>query len=69
MMDSTMDVIYDGTRLFGAEDASENVFSGGEHAWDLLTENTQIIARGIYIFTVKDLDTGKLYKSKFAVIK
>jgi hypothetical protein len=56
-------------QTFGAEDASQNVFSGGEHAWDLLTENTQIIARGIYIFTVKDLDTGKLYKSKFAVIK
>ncbi|MFT4598937.1 MAG: hypothetical protein ACJAR8_000429 [Bacteroidia bacterium] len=65
---------YDGSDIrwnqtFGAEDASQNVFSGGEHAWDLLTENTQIIARGIYIFTVKDLDTGKLYKSKFAVIK
>ncbi|MFT5056204.1 MAG: hypothetical protein ACI80H_000914 [Pseudoalteromonas distincta] len=65
---------YDGSDIrwnqtFGAEDASQNVFSGGEHAWDLLTENTQIIARGIYIFTVKDLDSGKLYKSKFAVIK
>lgn len=70
----THDGQYDGSDIrwnqtFGAEDASENVFSGGEHAWDLLTENTQIIARGIYIFTVKDLDTGKLYKSKFAVIK
>ena len=70
----THDGQYDGrdirwNQTFGAEDASENVFSGGEHAWDLLTENTQIIARGIYIFTVKDLDTGKLYKSKFAVIK
>ncbi len=65
---------YDGSDIrwsqtFGAEDASENVFSGGEHAWDLLTENTQILARGVYIFTVKDLDTGKLYKSKFAIIK
>ena len=65
---------YDGSDIrwnqtFGAEDVSQNVYSGGEHAWDLLTENTQIIARGIYIFTVKDLDTGKLYKSKFAVIK
>lgn len=65
---------YDGSDIrwnqtFGAENADQNVFSGGEHAWDLLTENTQIIARGLYIFTVKDLDTGKLYKSKFAVIK
>ncbi|PCJ64640.1 MAG: hypothetical protein COA58_12950 [Bacteroidetes bacterium] len=65
---------YDGSDIrwnqtFGAEDASQNVFSGGEHAWDLLTENTQIIARGVYIFTVKDLDSGKLYKGKFAIIK
>jgi hypothetical protein len=65
---------YDGSDIrwnqtFGAEDASQNVYSGGEHAWDLLTENTQIISRGLYIFTVKDLDTGKLYKDKFAVIK
>jgi len=65
---------YDGSDIrwsqtFGAEDPAQNVYSGGEHAWDLLTENTQIIARGVYIFTVKDLDTGKLYKSKFAIIK
>jgi hypothetical protein len=65
---------YDGSDIrwsqtFGAEDAAQNVFSGGEHAWDLLTESTQILARGVYIFTVKDLDTGKLYKSKFAIIK
>ncbi|MBT8327855.1 MAG: hypothetical protein KJP21_09030, partial [Bacteroidia bacterium] len=56
-------------QTFGSENAEQNVFSGGEHAWDLLSENTQIIARGLYIFTVKDLDTGKLYKGKFAVIK
>ena len=54
---------------FGSENADQNVFSGGEHAWDLLSENTQIIARGLYIFTVKDLDSGKLYKGKFAIIK
>jgi hypothetical protein len=65
---------YDGSDIrwnqtFGSEDASQNVFSGGEHAWDLLTESTQILARGVYIFTVKDLNTGKLYKGKFAIIK
>ena len=65
---------YDGSDIrwnqtFGSENADQNVFSGGEHAWDLLTESTQIIARGVYIFTVKDLDSGKLYKGKFAIIK
>ncbi|MFT7590274.1 MAG: hypothetical protein ACI9UJ_000183 [bacterium] len=54
---------------FGAEDTEKNVFSGGEHAWDLLSTESQIIARGIYIFTVKDNDTGETYKGKFAVLK
>ncbi len=56
-------------KTFGAEDPEKNIFSGGEHAWDLLTQSNQILARGIYIFTVEDLDTGKLYKSKFLIIK
>ncbi|MGB0390889.1 MAG: hypothetical protein ACPGD5_04925 [Salibacteraceae bacterium] len=65
---------YNGTDIrwfqtFGAEDPRKNVFSGGEHAWDLLTQDNQILARGLYIFTVEDLDTGKLYKSKFLIIK
>jgi len=34
-----------------------------------LSENTQIIARGLYIFTVKDKTTGELFKGKFAIIK
>ena len=56
-------------KTFGAENPNQNVFSGGEHGWNLLTENTQIIARGLYLFTVKDLETGDLYKGKFAIIK
>ena len=65
---------YDGTdirwfKTFGAEDPDKNVFSGGEHAWDLLTQDNQILARGLYIFTVEDLESGKLYKSKFLIIK
>ena len=56
-------------QTFGSENPSQNVFSGGEHGWNLLTENTQIIARGLYLFTVKNLETGDLYKGKFAIIK
>ena len=44
-------------QTFGSENPSQNVFSGGEHGWNLLTENTQIIARGLYLFTVKNLET------------
>lgn len=56
-------------QTFGAENSDRNVFSGGEHAWDLLSEHTQIIARGLYLFTVEDLTTGKSYSGKFAVLK
>lgn len=28
-------------------------FSGGEHSWDLITDNDQAIATGMYLFTVK----------------
>lgn len=45
------------------------VFSGGEHAWDLVTSNDQALATGLYLFTVKDLDSSEIYKGKFVVIK
>ena len=50
-------------------DTSNSVFSGGEHAWDLLSSDQQIIARGLYIYSVEDRDSGKEYSGKFAIIK
>ncbi len=44
-------------------------FSGGEHAWDLITRYDQAIATGLYLFTVKDLDTRVIKRGKFLVIK
>ena len=50
--------------------SSENVVSaGGEHGWDILSDNKQSIAPGLYLFTVKDLKSGKIKKGKFAVVK
>jgi hypothetical protein len=43
--------------------------AGGEHAWDLVTDNDQAIATGLYLFTVKNLDTGDIKRGKFAIIK
>jgi hypothetical protein len=43
--------------------------SGGEHAWDLISDGDQAIASGLYFFSVKDLDTGTIKKGKFLVIK
>ncbi len=50
-------------------DVDNTVFSGGEHAWDLLSSDNQIIARGLYIFSVEDLDTGEIDKGSFTIIK
>lgn len=50
-------------------DTTKTQFSGGEHAWDLLSRDNQIIARGIYVFSVEDLDGGEIRKGKFVVIK
>jgi hypothetical protein len=44
-------------------------FAGGEHAWDLLTDNEQAIATGLYLFTVKNNGNGEIKTGKFLVIK
>lgn len=54
---------------FGAEDPDDNQFSGGEHAWDLLSSFTQIISRGVYLFVVEDLDSGERNEGKFTILK
>lgn len=50
-------------------DPNTTVFSGGEHAWDLLSADTQIMARGIYLFVVIDSETGEKKRGKFVIIK
>ncbi len=44
-------------------------FSGGEHAWDLITKHDQAIATGLYLFSVKDHDTDNIKIGKFLIIK
>lgn len=39
------------------------------HAWDLLSENNQIIAPGVYLFSVKNLKNGDINVGKFVLIK
>lgn len=50
-------------------DTSNVVFSGGEHAWDILTRDNQILARGLYLFVVIDRETGDKRRGKFVIIK
>lgn len=43
--------------------------AGGEHAWDLVTKKDQAIATGLYLFTVRDKESGEIQRGKFLVIK
>jgi hypothetical protein len=68
--------MHDGSQYNGTDiewyrqfSQGQTVFAGGEHAWDLVTEADQAIATGLYLFTVKDLDTGEIFRGKFVVIK
>jgi hypothetical protein len=45
------------------------VTSGGEHAWDLLSTNNQLVSQGLYIFSVTDKKTGNIKTGKFTVLK
>jgi hypothetical protein len=47
----------------------KQLMAGGEQAWDLITSNDQAIATGLYLFTVKDNQTGNIKKGKFLIIK
>ena len=51
-----------------SKDAKQKM-SGGEHAWDLITESDQAIASGLYLFTVKNSNNGNIKRGKFLVIK
>ncbi len=56
-------------RWFEQFSGENRMLPGGEHAWDILSHNGLTIAPGLYLFTVKDLDTGKVQVGKFAIIK
>lgn len=47
----------------------KKVFSGGEHAWDILSNTKAAISTGVYLVVVKDEATGKVDLSKFAIVK
>lgn len=47
----------------------KQIFAGGEHAWDLVTDNDQAIATGMYLFTVLNKKTDDIKTGKFLIIK
>lgn len=53
----------------GTTTSTKPQFSGGQHAWDLLTANDQPIAAGMYIVHVEDIKTGATKTGKFLILK
>ncbi len=49
--------------------AEPRIIAGGEHAWDIQSEANQILTTGLYLYSVKDLDTGDVQTGKIAIIK
>ena len=43
--------------------------ASGIHSWDILSKNEQIVASGLYFFSVKDHKTGDVKVGKFAIIR
>ena len=58
-----------GTRRLEEGLSSSTVYAGGEHAWDLITEDDQALATGMYIFAVENNETGYIKTGRFLVIK
>lgn len=57
------------TRWFDTFSGDNRKLPGGEHAWDLLSDNGLSLTSGLYLYTVKDLDTGDVQNGKFVIIK
>jgi hypothetical protein len=48
---------------------AKTTMSGGEHAWDILSDSKTELTTGVYLFTVKDKKSGEIQSGSFAVIK
>ncbi len=65
---------YLGGDIQNIDDRKNPQFSGGEHAWDLITRHDQAAATGLYLFTVENMDDkssafGEIKEGKFLIIK
>ncbi len=74
----TVDVIQHNSATYKGEDVrwfstfsgGGNVqMAGGEHAWDMISQRDQSLASGLYLFSVKDLNSGEIQVGKFVIIK
>ncbi|WP_420454655.1 hypothetical protein [Rubrivirga sp.] len=57
------------TRWFEDFSAPGREVAGGVHAWDLLSDNSLRLSSGLYLFSVRDLDTGEVDTGKFVILR
>ncbi len=63
------DIITIGAALNKDKMKMSDITATGMASWDLLSHNNQIIAAGVYLFSVKDHATGDIKVGKFVIIK
>jgi len=63
------DIITVGAALNKDKLKQSDITATGMASWDLLSYNDQIIAAGVYLFSVKDHDSGNIKVGKFVIIK
>lgn len=54
---------------YAGGETDQRAFSGGEHAWDILSDSKQTVTQGIYLFSVRDLQTGNVRQGRFVIIE
>ena len=60
---------YEADILTVSKAASQGLSASGMHAWDLLSRHRQIIAPGVYLFSVENRADGRKKVGKFVIIK
>jgi hypothetical protein len=78
--DLVFETEFDGAAYHGADarglydprsdlDVDPPDLSGSAYAWNLISREGQAVASGVYLFAVRDADTGAVQRGKFLVIK
>jgi hypothetical protein len=49
--------------------ATQGIAADGMHSWNLLSKHNQIIAPGVYLFSVENKADDKIKVGKFVIIK
>lgn len=68
-MDHDADTYRGDVRWYDNFSAENRRQPGGEHSWDILSENNLNLSSGLYLYSVKDLDSGEVQQGKFVIIK